>query len=36
MKDWPSHVVVYSDTIGTVAGTHYHKTCTNHSCGYTQ
>ena len=35
-KDRLSHVVVYCDTIGTIAGSHYHKTCTNCGCGYTQ
>ena len=35
-KDRLSHVVVYCDTIGTIAGSHYHKTCTNRGCGYTQ
>lgn len=35
-KDRPSKVVVYDDDIGTVLGSHYHKTCTNRDCGCTQ
>ena len=35
-KDRPSKVVVYNDDIGTVSGSHYHKTCTNRDCGCIQ
>jgi len=35
-KDRPSHVVVYSHSLGIVPGSHYHKVCTNRTCGYTQ
>lgn len=31
-SDRPSHVTVYSETLGTVKGMHYHKTCKSHSC----
>lgn len=35
-KDRPSTVIVYDDNIGTVPGSHFHKLCTNRSCGCTQ
>jgi len=35
-KDRPSNITVYSHALGTVHGSHYHKTCANRSCGYTQ
>ena len=35
-KDRPANVIVYDDVMGTVPGTHYHKTCSNRSCGTTQ
>lgn len=34
-KDRPASIV-YDDVMGTVPGTHYHKTCSNRSCGLTQ
>lgn len=35
-RDRPSSVVIYDDEMGTVPGSHYHKLCTNQSCGLTQ
>ena len=35
-KDRPAQVIVYDDTMGSVPGSHYHKYCRNHSCGFTQ
>lgn len=35
-KDRPSPVVVYHDNMGTIPGSHYHKYCTNPSCGFVQ
>lgn len=35
-KDRPSSVVVYDDNMGTLPGSHFHKLCTNRSCGCTQ
>jgi hypothetical protein len=35
-KDRPSHVVVYTELYGTVAGTHYHKYCKNKRCSFRQ
>ena len=35
-KDRPSPVVVYHDDMGTIPGSHYHKYCTNPSCGFVQ
>ena len=31
--DRPSHITVYTETYGTVIGTHYHKHCQNHNKG---
>lgn len=35
-KDRTASVVIYDDSIGTIAGSHYHKACKNRTCGYTQ
>ena len=35
-KDRPSAVVIYDGQMGTVPGSHYHKTCCNRSCNLTQ
>lgn len=35
-KDRPSPVVIYHDDMGTIPGSHYHKYCTNPSCGFVQ
>lgn len=35
-KDRPSPVVIYDDQRGTLPGSHFHKTCTNTSCDFTQ
>jgi len=35
-KDRTASVVIYDDSVGTIAGTHFHKTCRNRCCGYTQ
>ena len=35
-KDRPSSVIVYDKDIGTEPGSHFHKYCTNRSCGCTQ
>ena len=35
-KDRPASVVVYDEHLGTVPGSHYHKTCSNRLCGATQ
>ncbi len=35
-KDRPANVIIYDDVMGAVDGTHYHKTCSNRSCGLTQ
>ena len=34
--DRPSHVAVYSETLGTVTGMHYHKTCKSRHCKVVQ
>ena len=28
-SDWPSHLTLYTDSLGTVAAVHYHKYCHN-------
>lgn len=35
-KDRPASVVIYDDNVGTIPGSHFHKTCKNRGCGYTQ
>ena len=35
-KDRPASVIVYDKDIGTVPGSHFHKCCTNPTCGFTQ
>ena len=35
-KDRTASVVIYDDSVGTIAGSHFHKICKNRSCGYTQ
>jgi hypothetical protein len=35
-KDRPAKVTVYDDVMGSVPGTHFHKTCSNRACGMTQ
>lgn len=35
-KDRPSSVVVYDDVMGAIPGSHFHKYCSNRSCGCTQ
>lgn len=35
-KDRHASVVVYDDSLGSVPGTHFHKTCTNKLCTMTQ
>lgn len=35
-SDRPSHVTVYSETLGTVTGIHYHKMCKSCSCKIVQ
>ena len=35
-KDRPSPVVVYDVVMGPLPGSHYHKYCTNRSCGFVQ
>ena len=35
-KDGPASVTVYDDSMGTIPGSHFHKICKNHHCGYTQ
>ena len=35
-RDQPAPVVVYNDTMGSVPGSHFHRYCTNRSCGCTQ
>ena len=35
-RDRPAPVVVYDDNMGSVPGSHFHKYCTNRSCGCTQ
>ena len=32
--DRPSHLIIYTETYGTVVGTHYHKYCQNVRKGY--
>lgn len=36
--DRPSHLIIYTETYGTVVGTHYHKYCQNFrkGCNYSQ
>lgn len=35
-KDRPSSIVVYDENLGSVPGSHFHKTCTNRLCTLTQ
>jgi hypothetical protein len=35
-KDRPSHVIVYTESYGTIAGTHYHKYCSRRGCTFRQ
>lgn len=35
-KDRPSHMSVYTELFGTVAGTHYHKYCQKRGCSFRQ
>lgn len=35
-KDRPSSVVIYDDIMGSLPGSHFHKYCTNPSCGCVQ
>ena len=35
-KDRPSSVLIYDEQMGTVPGSHYHKTCSNRACDLTQ
>ena len=35
-KDRPSHVIVYTESYGTIAGTHYHKYCSQRGCTFRQ
>ena len=35
-SDRPSHVAIYSETLGTVTGMHYHKTCKSRHCKVVQ
>ena len=35
-KDRQSSVVIYDEQMGTIPGSHYHKTCSNRACGATQ
>lgn len=35
-KDRPSSVVIYDEQMGTIPGSHYHKTCANRAWGLTQ
>jgi len=35
-KDRTALVVIYDNNVGTIAGAHFHKTCRNRCCGYTQ
>ena len=35
-KERPSSVVIYDQQMGTIPGSHYHKTCTNRACSVTQ
>ena len=35
-KNRPAKVTVYDDVMGSVLGTHFHKTCSNRACGMTQ
>ena len=35
-RDRPASVTVYDDSVGTIPGSHFHKICKNHHCGYTQ
>lgn len=35
-KGRPATVIVYDDVMGTVPGTHFHKTCSNRACSLTQ
>ena len=34
-KDRTASVVIYDDSVGTIAGSHFHKICKNRSSGYT-
>ena len=35
-KDRAASLVIYDDSVGTIAGSHFHKIYKNRSCGYTQ
>lgn len=35
-KDRSASVVIYDNIMGSIPGTHYHKYCSNSSCGFTQ
>ena len=35
-RDRPTSIVVYDDNLGSVPGSHFHKTCTNKLCTLTQ